>query len=65
MYCSETGNHTINMAQAREIYARLFRCVDAATSLLLKQELIDTEFIRAENQRIFTKLVAVQDAATL
>ena len=65
MQCSETGNHTINMAQTREIYARLFRYVDAATSLLLKQDLVNAEFIRAENQRIFTKLVAVQDAATL
>ena len=41
MQCSETGNHTIYMAQTREIYAYLFRCVDAATSLLLKQELVD------------------------
>jgi hypothetical protein len=53
------------MARTRELYARRFRCVDAATSLLLKQELVDAAFIRAENQRIFTKLVAVQDAATL
>jgi hypothetical protein len=53
------------MTQIREIYIRLFVQVDAATSLLLKQDLIDAEFIKAENHRIFTKLNAVQDAATL
>jgi hypothetical protein len=29
--------------------------------LLLKQDLIDADFIRAQNQRIFAKLDAVQD----
>jgi hypothetical protein len=53
------------MAQAQEIYAQLFLHVDAATSQLLEQELIDAEIIRAENQRIFAKLGAVQEAATL
>ena len=53
------------MAQTRKIYAHLLTHVNLATSLLLKQELIDTEFIRAENQRIFAKLSAVQDAAAL
>ena len=53
------------MAQTREIYAHLLNHVNIAISLLLKRELIDTEFIRAENQRIFAKLSAVQDAAAL
>jgi hypothetical protein len=35
------------------------------TALLLKQDLIDVEFIKAENKRNFTKLDAVQDAALL
>jgi hypothetical protein len=53
------------MAQTQEIYAHLLVCVDAAISLLLGQELADAEFIKAANQRIFTKLGAVQEAATL
>ena len=51
--------------QIQNIYTRLFICVDAATSLLLKQEIAEAEFIRAEIKRIFTELGAVQDAATL
>jgi hypothetical protein len=57
--------HVINIMQTQEIYTRLFICVDAATLLLLKQEIVDAEFIRAETKRIFTELGAVQDAATL
>jgi hypothetical protein len=57
--------HTINVMQIQDIYTRLFICVDAATSLLLKQEIAEAEFIRAEIKRIFTELGAVQDAATL
>jgi hypothetical protein len=35
------------------------------TALLFKQDLIDAEFIKAENQRSFAKLDAVQDAGLL
>ena len=51
--------------QTQDIYTRLFICVDAATSLLLKQEMVEAEFIRAEIMTIFTELGAVQDAVTL
>jgi hypothetical protein len=34
------------MAQAEQIYARLFRHADAVTSLLLKQDLVNAEFVR-------------------
>jgi hypothetical protein len=50
------------MAQVQQIYARLFTHIDVATSLLLKQDLVDAEFVREQNQRIFTKLNAIQDA---
>ena len=53
------------MAQVQQIYARLFTHVDVATSLLLKQDLVDAEFVREQNQRIFTKLNAIQDAALM
>jgi hypothetical protein len=53
------------MTQVEQIYARLFMHIDAATSLLLKQDLVDAEFIREQNQRIFTKLYAIQDAALM
>jgi len=43
--------------QTQNIYTRLFICVDAATSLLLKQEMVEAEFARAEIGRIFTELV--------
>ena len=39
--------------------------IDAATSLLLKQDLVDAEFIREQNQRIFTKLHAIQHTALM
>jgi hypothetical protein len=48
-----------------QIYARLFTHIDVATSLLLKQDLVDAEFVREQNQRIFTKLNAIQDAALM
>jgi hypothetical protein len=32
------------MAQVQQIYARLFTHIDVATSLLLKQDLVDAEF---------------------
>jgi hypothetical protein len=32
------------MAQVQQIYARLFSHIDVATSLLLKQDLVDAEF---------------------
>jgi hypothetical protein len=38
------------MAQVQQIYARLFTRIDAATSLLLKQDLVDAEFVREQNQ---------------
>ena len=44
------------MAQVQQIYARLFVHIDVATSLLLKQDLVDAEFVREQNQRIFTEL---------
>jgi hypothetical protein len=53
------------MAQVQQIYARLFSHIDVATSLLLKQDLVDAEFAREQNQRIFTKLNAIQDAALM
>jgi hypothetical protein len=53
------------MAQVQQIYARLFARIDVATSLLLKQDLLDAEFVREQNQRIFTKLNAIQDAALI
>jgi hypothetical protein len=53
------------MAQVQQIYARLFTHVDIATSLLLKQDLVDAEFVREQNQRIFTRLNAIQDAALM
>ena len=53
------------MAQVQQIYARLFAHIDVATSLLLKQDLVDAEFVREQNQRIFTKLNAIQDAALM
>jgi hypothetical protein len=53
------------MAQVQEIYARLFTHIDVATSLLLKQDLVDAEFVREQNQRIFTKLNAIQDATLM
>jgi hypothetical protein len=53
------------MAQVQQIYARLFSHIDVATSLLLKQDLVDAEFVREQNQRIFTKLNAIQDAALM
>src|SRR5439155_24639349 len=55
----------IDMAQVQQIYARLFTHIDDATSLLLKQDLVDAEFVREQNQRIFTKLNAIQDAALM
>jgi hypothetical protein len=53
------------MAQVQQIYARLFTRIDVATSLLLKQDLVDAEFVREQNQRIFTTLNAIQDAALM
>src|ERR1700733_2721511 len=53
------------MAQVQQIYARLFTHIEVATSLLLKQDLVDAEFVREQNQRIFTKLNAIQDAALM
>ena len=44
------------MAQLEQIYTRLFTHIDVATSLLLKQDLIDAEFVREQNQRIFTSI---------
>jgi hypothetical protein len=55
----------INVMQTQGIYTYLFICVDAAASLLLKQEMVEAEFIRVEIKRIFTELGAVQDVATL
>jgi hypothetical protein len=55
----------IDMAQVQQIYAHLFAHIDVATSLLLKQDLIDAEFVREQNQRIFIKLNAIQDAALM
>jgi hypothetical protein len=53
------------MAQVQQIYARLFTHIDIATSLPLKQDLVDAEFVREQHQRIFTKLNAIQDAALM
>jgi hypothetical protein len=52
------------MAQVQQIYACLFAHIDVATSLL-KQDLVDAEFVREQNQRIFTKLNAIQDATLM
>jgi hypothetical protein len=53
------------MAQIQQIYARLVTHIDAATSLLLKQDLVDAEFVREQNQMTFAKLNAIQDAALM
>src|SRR5436309_15732367 len=53
------------MVQVQQIYAHLFTHIDLATSLLLKQDLVDAEFVREQNQRIFTRLNAIQDAALM
>ena len=42
-----------------------FTHIDVATSLLLKQALVDAEFIREQNQRIFTKTQCNSDAALM
>ena len=34
------------MAQVQQIYARLFTHIDITTSLLLKQDLVDVEFVK-------------------
>jgi hypothetical protein len=68
MPISPTNNcsdQVIDMAQVQQIYARLFAYIDVATSLLLKQDLVDAEFVREQNQRIFIKLNAIQDAALM
>ena len=38
------------MAQVEQIYARLFTHIDVATSLLLKQGLVDAEFVREQTR---------------
>jgi hypothetical protein len=44
------------MARVERIYARLFTHIDVATSLLLKQDLVDAES-ENKNQRIFTEFI--------
>jgi len=41
------------MAQVQQIYARLFAHIDVAKSLLLKQDLIDAEFVREQKPEDF------------
>ena len=53
------------MVQVQQIYARLFTHIDTATSLLLKQDLVDAEFVREQHQKIVTKFNAIQDAALM
>ena len=53
------------MAQVQQIYARLFTHIDITTSLLLKQDLVDVEFVREQNQRIFIELNIIQDTALI
>ena len=48
------SGQVIDMAQIQQIYARLITHIDAATSPLLKQDLVDVEFVREQNKRIFT-----------
>jgi hypothetical protein len=64
-YLNNCSDQVIDLAQVQQIYARLFMHIDAATSLLLKQNLVDAEFVREQNHRIFTKLHTIQDAALM
>jgi hypothetical protein len=43
-HLNNCSDQVIGMAQVQQIYARLFTHIDVATSLLLKQDLIDAEF---------------------
>ena len=56
------SGQVIDMAQIQQIYVCLFSHIDVATSLLLKQDLVN---VREQNQKIFTKLNAIQDAALM
>ena len=64
-HLNNCSDQVIDLAQVQQIYARLFMHIDAATSLLLKQDLVDAEFVREQNHRVFTKLHAIQDAALM
>ena len=55
-HLNNCSGQVIDMAQVQQIYARLFTHIDVATLLLLKQDLVDAEFVREQNQRIFAKL---------
>jgi hypothetical protein len=55
-FYNNCSDQVIDMAQVQQIYPRLFTHIDVATSLLLKQDLVDVEFVREQNQRIFAKL---------
>src|SRR5271155_3626807 len=43
-HLNNCSDQVIGMAQVQQIYARLFTHIDVATSLLLKQDLVDAEF---------------------
>jgi hypothetical protein len=64
-HLNNCSDQVIDMAQVQQIYARLFAHMDVATSLLLMQTLVDVELVRELNQRIFTKLCAIQHAAPM
>ena len=49
-HLNNCSDQVIDMAQVQQIYARLFTHIDDATSLLLKQDLVDAEFVREQNQ---------------
>src|SRR5436309_15045244 len=52
-HLNNCSDQVIDMAQVQQIYARLFTHINVA------------EFVREQNQRIFAKLNAIQDAALM
>jgi hypothetical protein len=52
-YLNNCSDQVIDMAQVQQIYARLFTHVDVATSLLLKQDLVDAEFVRTKPEDFY------------
>jgi hypothetical protein len=65
IFCRAFKGRPVLRSTVQQIYARLVTHIDAATSLLLKQDLVDAEFVREQNQRTFAKLNAIQDAALM
>jgi hypothetical protein len=47
-HLNNCSDQVIDMAQVQQIYARLFTHIDVATSLLLKQDLVDAKVVARE-----------------